>query len=303
MVGIIRHNYEMIIAARCPTGASDDIKNMWSNGLAAVDDVRAEDEQQEDVAGLRFKVTEPVSRSDGDLELPGDILVLCLQPAYQTLRDSKYPKAAPSTPRRQRNVRSDRGDDADSEGDVDMFELSAAKNIDLERKDGQLISPDELYVKLTEGTLFMATITLETFIIKERQKPARWLDKKIYHWHIYVSKLKILDRRHSVLAGYHHLMLTLYQIYHWHIYVSKLKILDRRHSVLAGYHHFSAFNAGFRNEASARQQRRGCFHLAFSFSGQEDKICNCQLAEMYLERTGRGLCRSSALPALCRRIG
>lgn len=42
----------MIIAARCPTGASVDVKNMWSNCLAAVDDVRAEDEQQEDAQGL-----------------------------------------------------------------------------------------------------------------------------------------------------------------------------------------------------------------------------------------------------------
>ncbi|KAJ7200363.1 hypothetical protein GGX14DRAFT_660279 [Mycena pura] len=222
-------SHRMIIAARCPTGASEDIKRMWNDGLAAVDDVRAEDEKLEDAKGLRFKVTEAATRSDGDAELPADILTLRLQPTYQTPRESKYPKAAPSTPRRQRNVRSDQGrvSDADAEGDVDMesetlevksvpvsdrkvgdtyspnllpdhrgpyFAHKAAKLVQREYmdEDGHLISPDELYLKLTEGTLFTATITFETFIIKEKQNPARWLDKKIYH--IYVSKLKILDR-------------------------------------------------------------------------------------------------------------
>ncbi|KAJ7257456.1 hypothetical protein C8J57DRAFT_550789 [Mycena rebaudengoi] len=80
------------------------------------------------------------------------------------------------------------------------FAHKTAKVVQREYTDeeGINISPDELYLKLTEGTLFTATITFETFIIKERQNPGRWNDKKIYH--LYISKLKILDRwhRHSV---------------------------------------------------------------------------------------------------------
>ncbi|KAJ7478471.1 hypothetical protein FB451DRAFT_1396242 [Mycena latifolia] len=51
--------------------------------------------------------------------------------------------------------------------------------------DGSLIAPHELYTKLTEGTLFSAQITLNTYIFSGCPP------NKIYH--IYVEKLKIHD--------------------------------------------------------------------------------------------------------------
>jgi hypothetical protein len=46
-------------------------------------------------------------------------------------------------------------------------------------EEGNLMSPGELYLKLTERTLFTATISLEAFIIKEKQNPARYHERKV----------------------------------------------------------------------------------------------------------------------------
>lgn len=97
----------MVIAARCPTGASDKVKKVWNDGLTAVDEVRGKDEQLEAAEGLvsfiiqvslsvltssnqRFRVTEALSRSDRDAKLPGDILLLRLHPTYQVFYHVVY---------------------------------------------------------------------------------------------------------------------------------------------------------------------------------------------------------------------
>ncbi|KAJ7913171.1 hypothetical protein B0H13DRAFT_2326569 [Mycena leptocephala] len=55
--------------------------------------------------------------------------------------------------------------------------------------DGDLITPQELYGKLTEGTLFSAQISLHTYIWGGNPG---FLRNKVYH--IYVERLKILDK-------------------------------------------------------------------------------------------------------------
>ncbi|KAJ6603088.1 hypothetical protein B0H10DRAFT_2229932 [Mycena sp. CBHHK59/15] len=57
-------------------------------------------------------------------------------------------------------------------------------------KNGMLIAPHELYVKLTEGTLFSAQVSLPTYINKDRNP--RFLDSEVYH--VNVEKLTILDK-------------------------------------------------------------------------------------------------------------
>ncbi|KAJ7251173.1 hypothetical protein B0H12DRAFT_650971 [Mycena haematopus] len=54
---------------------------------------------------------------------------------------------------------------------------------DIRDEDDKLIAPSELREKLTEGTLFCATVSLKAYF---------WPDSKTYH--IYIERLKILDR-------------------------------------------------------------------------------------------------------------
>ncbi|KAJ7234425.1 hypothetical protein C8J57DRAFT_1249197 [Mycena rebaudengoi] len=204
--------HRMVIAARCPTGATEEMKRLWKNFLASVDQVCDSDQEEEDASESRekFKVYEWTGCEDDDKNQPANLIYLRLKPTYE-----KPFSNARAPPHRVRNTK-------DAEGDVDMdgaegnsggssrkvgdtyspdlltdhkgpyFAHEKAKLVQRQYKDedGILIAPHEVYEKLTEGTLFSAQISLHTYIMKDPNP--KYLRSKIYH--IMVDKLLVLDR-------------------------------------------------------------------------------------------------------------
>ncbi|KAJ6556236.1 hypothetical protein B0H19DRAFT_1152234 [Mycena capillaripes] len=209
--------HRMVIAARCPTGATPDIEAMFKDFLIAADGVRDSDQTDEEANNLKYKVTEWTGREDNDKDKPADLLILRLKPTYE----KPYGNRSLSPPRRVRNTR------ATAEEDIEMISTDRTAAAILARKvgdtyspdmlpdhrgsyfahdkaklvqraykdeDGNLIAPHELYSKLTEGTLFSAQISLSTYIIKDNNP--KFMDSKVYH--INVDKLTILDPGYDV---------------------------------------------------------------------------------------------------------
>ncbi|KAJ7847962.1 hypothetical protein B0H13DRAFT_2362178 [Mycena leptocephala] len=218
----------MVIAARCPTGASPKLVQLFNDFMAVLDGVRVKDADEEEQVGERFQVSEWLTRSDGTWDKPCDIMQLRLAPTYEAPK-SRSTKGAesipPSRPRNQKSqpvpedtdMESAHNNSAATEGEKDTsppppqkrkvgdlydpdclpdhrgpyFAHQVSKLIQRDYKDvdGDLIAPQELYGKLTEGTLFSAQISLHTYIWDGNPGFAR---NKVYH--IYVERLKILDK-------------------------------------------------------------------------------------------------------------
>ncbi|KAJ7776562.1 hypothetical protein DFH07DRAFT_798577 [Mycena maculata] len=221
--------HRMIIAARCPTGAPPKLVQLYNDFMAVLDGVRTKDSDEEEQQGERFQVTEWVTRSDGAWDKPCDIMQLRLAPTYEAPKSrSKKESTPPSRPRNQKSqpvpqdtdMESIDNDSTAKEGEKDTspappkerkvgdaydpdclpdhrgpyFAHQKSKLIQRDYKDvdGDLIAPQEVYGKLTEGTLFSAQITLHTYIWDGNPGFPR---NKIYH--IYVERLKILDKGYS----------------------------------------------------------------------------------------------------------
>ncbi|KAJ7475565.1 hypothetical protein B0H11DRAFT_2194937 [Mycena galericulata] len=205
--------HRMVIAARCPTGATPEMEALYKDFLVALDGTRDTDQKVEEKNGERYKVTEWTGREDKDKTKPANLMMLRLKPTYE----KPFGNRSLSPPRRVRNSRSTAGGDVEMPGvdkptaallarqvgdtyPPDMlpdhkgsyFAHAKAKLVQRPYKDedGHLIAPHELYEKLTEGTLFSAQVSLLTYIIKEKGN-SKFLDSKIYH--INVDKLTILD--------------------------------------------------------------------------------------------------------------
>ncbi|KAJ6485267.1 hypothetical protein DFH09DRAFT_1339789 [Mycena vulgaris] len=206
----------MLIAARCPTGATPELQDIYGDFLAAADYVREQDALEEEASGKHFnKVVEWLSRADGHPTEPADIMLLRLPPTYEKPRNVQQNVDASPSKGRARNKKSNaQADNVEMEtaapsapavhdrkiGDTyapDMlpdhrgpyFAHEAAKLIqrDFRDENDNLIAPHELYSKLTEGTLFGAQISFETFVFHESN-----FSSKIYH--IYVERLHIIDK-------------------------------------------------------------------------------------------------------------
>ncbi|KAJ7939736.1 hypothetical protein B0H13DRAFT_2300437 [Mycena leptocephala] len=209
------HNpHRMVIAARCPTGATLKMEAAHNEFLACLDGTRDIDEGVEKEKGQ-------TSREDNDKKKPADLILLRLKPTY----DKPYPNRARSPARRVRNSRSTSpgGGDNDVEmasddraataiaarkvGDTyspdmlpdhkgEYFAHEKAKLVQRPYKDehGMLIAPYELYSKLTEGTLFSVQVSLSMYVMKAPMG-TKLKDSKIYH--VNVEKLTILDPGYS----------------------------------------------------------------------------------------------------------
>ncbi|KAJ6453628.1 hypothetical protein DFH09DRAFT_42866 [Mycena vulgaris] len=208
--------HRMVIAARCPTGAPRDLTAAFGDFLAVADKVRGDDYTEEEATGEKFSnIVEWVVRSDGHPTEPGDIMLLRLPPTYEKPRNKNEAVEATPTKTRTRNKKS-----TDPSQDIEMSAANAWRSAVKERQIGdtydpdslpdhrgpyfahqtsqlvqrdhrdeedKLIAPYELYKTLTEGTLFSARISFETFVFKDEK-----FSSKIYH--IYVERLKILDK-------------------------------------------------------------------------------------------------------------
>ncbi|KAJ6627743.1 hypothetical protein B0H10DRAFT_2210259 [Mycena sp. CBHHK59/15] len=154
------------------------------------------DQEADAESNQQYKVTEWTGREDGDKNQPADLILLHLKPTYE----KPFANRGPSPSRRVCNTKST-GGDVDMEiteknvvparkvGDTyspnlpsdhkgPYFAHDKAKLVQRHYKDedGNLIAPHKLYEKLTEGTLFLAQISLATYVIKE--KNPKWNDSK-----------------------------------------------------------------------------------------------------------------------------
>ncbi|KAJ7250673.1 hypothetical protein C8J57DRAFT_1521079 [Mycena rebaudengoi] len=202
--------YRMVIAARCPTDTIKEIEEIFSDGLATADGVRSVDHKQEVADRQKFFVTEWVTRPDKQRHLPGNILALHLPSTYEVPTNGGAERPRNTKSRRAAEVQSPaQSEDVDMSASVpptaenrkigdlydpnlfpehrgDWFRHSSNVKImqrDIRDEDDKLIAPSELREKLTEGTLFCATLSLKTYV---------WPGSKTYH--MYIERLKILDQ-------------------------------------------------------------------------------------------------------------
>ncbi|KAJ6622199.1 hypothetical protein B0H10DRAFT_2214559 [Mycena sp. CBHHK59/15] len=220
-------SHRMVLALRCPTGAPDQLRTMFVNGVAVCDAIRAADEAQEKEMGKNFDITEWITcgESEGGSEAIEDIvLLLRLHKTYNVPNDSSKddPSSATRSPRKRitkigstekSSTKSDGSGDVDMDAAVQVTERQIGDTYPPEKLpdhqgpyfahnktklvqrdyrdvDSSLIAP---YEKLTEGTLVLVMLSFVTYVIKdqknERGEPLP--DKKVYH--VLAERLKILD--------------------------------------------------------------------------------------------------------------
>ncbi|KAJ7692714.1 hypothetical protein B0H17DRAFT_1179231 [Mycena rosella] len=195
--------HHMIIAARCTTGAPKELADMFGDLLAVADKVHEDDISKEQANCETFSnIVEWVVRPDGNLTEPGNIMLLQLPPVYEKpCKADDQGRKAETTPtqsraqkkeahqERQRKRPTQRkqtiriGDTYDPDllpdhrGPYFTHQVSKLVQHDHIDADEKFIAPHELYSQLTEGTLFCAYISFETFIFKEGKYPSKVLDK------------------------------------------------------------------------------------------------------------------------------
>ncbi|KAJ7236708.1 hypothetical protein C8J57DRAFT_1530000 [Mycena rebaudengoi] len=204
-------SHRMVIAARSPTAAPEEIVRNWNDSLATVDGVRGVDADDEANNNEKFhKITEWVVNADSNSTEPGNLMILRLPPTYE-VNYFLLLISAQATPKRRARVVKSTATPKKTE-DVDMtaslterrigdtydpnllpdhrgpyFNHKDAKLIqrDIRDHDDTLIAPHELYSRLTEGTLFTALVTFETYV-----------------YHIHIERLKVIDRGYGI--PWHH---------------------------------------------------------------------------------------------------
>ncbi|KAJ7892949.1 hypothetical protein B0H13DRAFT_857044 [Mycena leptocephala] len=210
-------SHKMVLALRCPTGAPEQLRTMYRDGVAVCDSVRAHDEEREAQKGENFDITDWISCDEGDENTADKMILLArLDQTYEVPHANTTPARTPR--RRITKVGSapNTATTSNDAADVDMeatqvaerkvgdhyppdllpdhqgpyFAHEKAKLVqrDYRDVDSTLIAPQELYSKLTEGTLVLLTVSFATYVMTNQ--PGR-KDKKVYH--VLVDRLKILD--------------------------------------------------------------------------------------------------------------
>ncbi|KAJ6574613.1 hypothetical protein B0H19DRAFT_1063552 [Mycena capillaripes] len=136
----------------------------------------------------REELGRPIAgRKDNNKDKPADLLILRLKPP------TRFPILPSILVRKVGNTYSSdmlpnhRGSFAHDEAKLVQH---AYKD-----EDSNLIGPHEFYSKITEGALFLAQISLSTYIIKDNNP--KFMDSKVYH--INIDKLTILDPGYGVV--------------------------------------------------------------------------------------------------------
>ncbi|KAJ7663353.1 hypothetical protein DFH06DRAFT_1324822 [Mycena polygramma] len=221
-------SHRMVLALRCPTGATPELSAIFQNGLATCDGLRGKDEAVEAANGEHYDVTECIVCGEHGLDAD-TVLLARLHPTYEVPHSStgiKDSSTSPRTPRRQRISKVDPaakspeqpdemtdagtvpqepterkiGDKyppsklSDHRGPYFAHDKAELVQRDYTDKDGKLIAPEELYATLTEGTLVLVVVSLATYVIRDQktESGASLPDKKIYH--VLINRLKVLDR-------------------------------------------------------------------------------------------------------------
>ncbi|KAJ7777684.1 hypothetical protein DFH07DRAFT_936696 [Mycena maculata] len=110
-------SHRMILAARYPTEAPDEICNWFTNGIALFDSIRIKHEPQEKKKNEVFEITDWLFREDGNKRETPDILLLHLQPTYKRLETTTL---APTTRKRVTRVGTSTSKASSDSEDVDM---------------------------------------------------------------------------------------------------------------------------------------------------------------------------------------
>ncbi|KAJ7650269.1 hypothetical protein FB45DRAFT_1076657 [Roridomyces roridus] len=185
----------LTLAGRCPLDAPPEGEKIFKNFLCALDGVRDADHEVEKQSGKKFKVTECTRRVDNNKDLPGDLIVLHLQPLYETPFGRQNQSPAPRHARNRKaptDVEMDEpeatpvwkvGDTyspglmPDHKGTYFNHNKAVMPQYDYRDKNGKLIAAHEYWETLTEGTLVLAKVSLSYY---EFQEPnPRFLDPKV----------------------------------------------------------------------------------------------------------------------------
>ncbi|KAJ7737928.1 hypothetical protein B0H14DRAFT_2992745, partial [Mycena olivaceomarginata] len=192
--------HRMVLALRCPTGAPDELRTLFRNGLAVCDAVRGQDEEREAESNQHFDVTEWALSSDGRKDAaprtPRKRISKVDSSAKTTApsnEGSDAPMATSDIAERKIGDRYPPGRLSDHQGPYFAHQSAELVQRDYTDTDSKLIAPHELYQKLTEGTLVLVMLSFATYVITgqttEAGRPIP--NKKVYH--VLVDRLRILD--------------------------------------------------------------------------------------------------------------
>ncbi|KAJ6564288.1 hypothetical protein B0H19DRAFT_1067862 [Mycena capillaripes] len=144
----------------------------------------------------REELGRPIAgREDNNKDKPADLLILRLKPPTRNRSLTATVLSAPETSILVRKVGNTYSSDMlpDHRGSFAHDEAKLVQHA-YKDEDGNLIGPHEFYSKITEGALFLAQISLSTYIIKDNNP--KFMDSKVYH--INIDKLTILDPGYGV---------------------------------------------------------------------------------------------------------
>ncbi|KAJ6564357.1 hypothetical protein B0H19DRAFT_1067916 [Mycena capillaripes] len=144
----------------------------------------------------REELGRPIAgREDNNKDKPADLLILRLKPPTRNRSLTATVLSAPETSILVRKVGNTylSGMLPDHRGSFAHDEAKLVQHA-YKDEDGNLIGPHEFYSKITEGALFLAQISLSSYIIKDNNP--KFMDSKVYH--INIDKLTILDPGYGV---------------------------------------------------------------------------------------------------------
>ncbi|KAJ7689494.1 hypothetical protein B0H17DRAFT_1180285 [Mycena rosella] len=178
--------HHMIIAARCTTGAPKELADMFGDFLAVADKVHKDSISKEqangEIAQTFSNIVEWVKPCKADDQgrqaetLQPKVVPETRSPPRATTKTADAAKAdnvKMSPPVTRIGDKYDPDLLPDHRGLYFTHQVSKLVQRDHIDADEKFIAPHELYSQLTEGTLFCAYISFETFIFKEGKYPSK----------------------------------------------------------------------------------------------------------------------------------
>ncbi|KAJ7889159.1 hypothetical protein B0H14DRAFT_2561999 [Mycena olivaceomarginata] len=164
--------HSMVLALRCPTGATLKFCAMFQNGLATCDGLHGKDKTLEAAnaevpyssSGIKDSSTSPrtphkriskVNPTTKSPELPDemtDVDIVPPEPTECKISDKYLPSKL-----------------SDHLGPYFAHDKAELVQWDYTDKDGKLIAPEKLYTMLTEGTLVLVVVSLATYVIRDQK--------------------------------------------------------------------------------------------------------------------------------------
>ncbi|KAJ7300783.1 hypothetical protein DFH08DRAFT_979314 [Mycena albidolilacea] len=168
----------MILALRCPTGAPEELKKLFRNGIAVLDSIHAADEASEAEHSQHFEITESIFCENGEGDLTDNIIMLlCLQQTFETSPANNPPATPNSQRRRITKVDEPAESSSNNSGDVDMEDTPVGGTSTLSLSDD--ITLTEFNLERKVGDVYPA------HMLPEVEGPLFALDKAQLRQHYY----------------------------------------------------------------------------------------------------------------------